>query len=126
MERKRTSPTLNCDSDDESIWELKPRITRSKSTVSKKTKGKAKAEGVSDRKVIPKVTKSAKGGKSTKKTKQGKHNGKESTEVKSTPSKNIEGHCPFCQMPFSCLVLESPRCHTSQCMDLPLLTSEGQ
>ena len=35
------------------------------------------------------------------------------------------GVCPFCQLPFQCLVLESPRSHTTECMDIPFLSQNG-
>ena len=36
-----------------------------------------------------------------------------------------EGSCPFCQMPFAVLTIESPRWHVTECMDLPLIATQG-
>ena len=39
--------------------------------------------------------------------------------------KKFDGNCPHCQMPFEALTIESPRWHTMECMDLPLIAIQG-
>lgn len=34
-------------------------------------------------------------------------------------------YCPFCQMPFSLVMLQSPRWHVTECMDLPFRKQPG-
>ncbi|KAM4636887.1 DNA cross-link repair 1A protein [Discoglossus pictus] len=34
-----------------------------------------------------------------------------------TPQPRSEGHCPSCQMPFSILLVQTPRWHVSECLD---------
>uniref|UniRef100_A0A8C5Q228 DNA cross-link repair 1A protein n=1 Tax=Leptobrachium leishanense TaxID=445787 RepID=A0A8C5Q228_9ANUR len=36
-----------------------------------------------------------------------------------TPVPRHSGHCPSCQMPFSILLVETPRWHVSECLDTP-------
>ena len=49
----------------------------------------------------------------------------DATAPTNTPEAAKEGHCPFCQMPFICLALQSPRWHAMECMDAPLKASIG-
>ena len=117
---KRSSVRANDDSEDESLWDVKPKkkVFLSNSNISKSKSVKLKGKRDS------KASTTIKNGK-------GKKNAKDSAGKKvepcGTPAKSKhEGHCPFCQMPFSLLVLESPRCHATQCMDLPLKTDKGK
>ncbi|XP_038677971.1 DNA cross-link repair 1A protein [Scyliorhinus canicula] len=46
----------------------------------------------------------------------------ECPEKKQTPRKARpvhDGHCPICQMPFSLLLIETPRWHVTECLDTP-------
>ncbi|XP_041370711.1 uncharacterized protein LOC121384395 [Gigantopelta aegis] len=43
--------------------------------------------------------------------------------LKTPPRNKHEGHCPFCQMPFAALIIQSPNWHTMECMDLPITTT---
>lgn len=36
-----------------------------------------------------------------------------------TPQNRYPGHCPSCQMPFSILLVQTPRWHVSECLDTP-------
>lgn len=36
-----------------------------------------------------------------------------------TPQNRYTGHCPSCQMPFSILLVQTPRWHVSECLDAP-------
>ncbi|XP_069835852.1 DNA cross-link repair 1A protein [Dendropsophus ebraccatus] len=36
-----------------------------------------------------------------------------------TPQNRHSGHCPSCQMPFSILLVQTPRWHVSECLDTP-------
>ncbi|XP_040292283.1 DNA cross-link repair 1A protein [Bufo bufo] len=36
-----------------------------------------------------------------------------------TPQNRNSGHCPSCQMPFSILLVQTPRWHVSECLDAP-------
>ena len=36
-----------------------------------------------------------------------------------------EGSCPFCQMPLAVLRVDSPRWHVAECMDLPIIATQG-
>ncbi|KAG8549766.1 hypothetical protein GDO81_019792 [Engystomops pustulosus] len=36
-----------------------------------------------------------------------------------TPQNRHSGHCPSCQMPFSILLVQSPRWHVTECLDAP-------
>ncbi|MEE6486807.1 hypothetical protein FKM82_014712 [Ascaphus truei] len=36
-----------------------------------------------------------------------------------TPQPKHDGHCPSCQMPFSILLVQTPRWHASECLDTP-------
>ena len=48
------------------------------------------------------------------------------TKLLKTPSRKIhEGYCPFCQMPFAALIIQSPNWHTMECMDLPITSTTG-
>ncbi|XP_053548672.1 DNA cross-link repair 1A protein [Bombina bombina] len=38
-------------------------------------------------------------------------------ESPKTPVTRAEGHCPSCQMPFSILLVQTPRWHVSECLD---------
>ena len=49
----------------------------------------------------------------------------DATAPTNTPEATKQGHCPFCQMPFICLALQSPRWHAMECMDAPLKASIG-
>lgn len=37
----------------------------------------------------------------------------------------ITGRCPFCQMPFQVLKVQSPNWHTMECMDIPFNSTQG-
>ncbi len=51
---------------------------------------------------------------------------KKTPKFKTPPvRKKHDGNCPFCQMPFRVLTIESPRWHVMECMDLPLIAKEG-
>lgn len=47
-----------------------------------------------------------------------------SSSQKKTKEKR-DGNCPFCQMPFCALTIESPRWHVMECMDLPIKAKQG-
>lgn len=36
------------------------------------------------------------------------------------------GHCPICQMPFSLLLIETPRWHVAECLETPGCTDNGK
>jgi len=36
-----------------------------------------------------------------------------------------DGHCPSCQMPFSLLLVQTPRWHVAECLDTPGSTEKG-
>ena len=37
-----------------------------------------------------------------------------------------EGYCPFCQMPFRILVVQSASSHVSECLGQPMTALQGQ
>ncbi|XP_069610446.1 DNA cross-link repair 1A protein isoform X1 [Ranitomeya imitator] len=41
------------------------------------------------------------------------------TPTPETPQNGHSGHCPSCQMPFSILLVQTPRWHVSECLDAP-------
>ncbi|XP_077114066.1 DNA cross-link repair 1A protein [Ranitomeya variabilis] len=41
------------------------------------------------------------------------------TPTPETPQNRHSGHCPSCQMPFSILLVQTPRWHVSECLDAP-------
>ncbi|XP_050397271.1 DNA cross-link repair 1A protein isoform X1 [Patella vulgata] len=57
--------------------------------------------------------------KKVRKTNEAKKNINEGTPKK--VPKIHDGYCPFCQMPFSALGMQSPNWHSMECMDLPLV-----
>ncbi|XP_073540767.1 DNA cross-link repair 1A protein [Phyllobates terribilis] len=44
------------------------------------------------------------------------------TPTPETPQNRYSGHCPSCQMPFSILLVQTPRWHVSECLDAPSTT----
>ncbi|KAK7508688.1 hypothetical protein BaRGS_00000254 [Batillaria attramentaria] len=49
----------------------------------------------------------------------------EADQNPSTPGALVDDQrCPFCQVPFGALFLQSPNAHTMECMDIPLKTEE--
>ncbi|MEE6486818.1 hypothetical protein FKM82_014712 [Ascaphus truei] len=42
-----------------------------------------------------------------------------------TPQPKHDGHCPSCQMPFSILLVQTPRWHASECLDTPGCNEKG-
>ncbi|KAM4704344.1 DNA cross-link repair 1A protein [Rhinophrynus dorsalis] len=41
-----------------------------------------------------------------------------------TPQPRNDGYCPSCQMPFSLLLVQTPRWHVSECLDTPVSTDK--
>ncbi|CAH2323135.1 DNA cross-link repair 1A [Pelobates cultripes] len=46
------------------------------------------------------------------------------TQSPGTSFPRHSGHCPSCQMPFSILLVQTPRWHVSECLDTPALTDK--
>lgn len=43
-----------------------------------------------------------------------------------TPKAKHSGYCPSCQMPFSILLVQTPRWHVSECLDTPSAAQTGE
>eukprot|EP00058_Branchiostoma_floridae_P023470 XP_002608960.1 hypothetical protein BRAFLDRAFT_104983 [Branchiostoma floridae] len=116
---------------EEEIWGYRSRLKRERQHRPEQADG----EGGADRYPPPSQAKgkardrkatTPKGkGKTTSKSPGKSPRGRQSGD-KTTPKRVIhEGFCPNCQMPFSLLLVQSPRWHVAECMEQPI-QAEGE
>ena len=113
--------------EDDGIWDYKPvkRGKRSENTKRCKSSIIAQSKHSETGRLLMSMSKIRKDGKGEDitNTKIGPkiYNGCHTSSIQD----ETEEFCPFCQMPFSILRVQSPRWHVMECMDLPLKATEG-
>ncbi|XP_038070829.1 DNA cross-link repair 1A protein-like [Patiria miniata] len=99
------------------------------STTPQLEKNKSNRDGVDKKRSKRRATKSSckelKDAKNTQMKPKCLVNGVKKTEVNETSLERTRrishGYCPFCQMPFSALIIDSPERHVTECLSKPLL-----
>ncbi|KAI8490767.1 DNA cross-link repair 1A protein [Branchiostoma belcheri] len=104
---------------EEEIWGYTSRLKRQHRL--EQTGGEGGADS-SPRKTRRRKATTPKGkGKTTSKSPGKSPRSRKSGDASETPKRTVhEGFCPNCQMPFSLLLVQSPRWHVAECMEQPI------